>query len=98
MDIVFFPKAHGYQAAVLVQDNLSSYIKGRCLQQVDAKSVAKLLWEEVLTHWGAVAKIVTDNGKEFKGAAEALLKQHSINQIWISAYNKQGNGVIEHGH
>jgi transposase InsO family protein len=45
-----------------------------------------------------VAKIVTDNGKEFKGAAEALLKQHSINQIWISAYNKQGNGMIERRH
>ncbi|CCO35858.1 Retrovirus-related Pol polyprotein from transposon 412 Includes: RecName: Full=Protease [Rhizoctonia solani AG-1 IB] len=97
-DVVFFPKAHGYQAAVLVRDNMSGYIEGRRLRRVDAKSVAKFLWEEVLTRWGAVAEIVTDNGKEFKGAAEVLLKRYSVHQIRISAYNKQGNGVIERGH
>ncbi|KAJ1299674.1 hypothetical protein OPQ81_011066 [Rhizoctonia solani] len=61
-DVVFLPKAHSYQAAVLMRDNLSGYIKGRCLRQVNTKSMGRFLWEDILTRWGAVAEIVTDNG------------------------------------
>ncbi|KAJ1304036.1 hypothetical protein OPQ81_008444 [Rhizoctonia solani] len=95
---LFLPTARGYVGAVLVRDDLSGYIEGRRLQKTTAKAIAAFLWKDVLTRWGAIREVVTDNGTEFRGAVDILLKRYGINQIRISAYNKQANGVVERGH
>ena len=42
-----------------------------------------------------MAEIVTDNGSEFAGACEVLMKKYGIHQIKILSH---ANGVVEQGH
>jgi transposase InsO family protein len=51
-----------------------------------------------LCRWGAIEEIVTDNGKAFIAAADALAQKYGIRHIRISAYNSQANGIIERQH
>ena len=51
-----------------------------------------------MCHWGAIAKIVTDNGAAFVAALDLLEQHFSIRHIQISAYNSRANGIVEQQH
>ena len=80
------------------RDNLSHAAEGRALRKLNAKSISKFLWEQIICRYGHISEIITDNGSEFKGATEVLLQRYGIPQIKISPYNKHSNGVVEQGH
>ena len=92
------PNARGYKYIVVARCDLSHAAEGRALKNLRSKTVAKFFWEEVICRYGHVAEIVTDNGSEFAGACEVLMKKYGIHQIKISPWNKHANGVVEQGH
>jgi hypothetical protein len=95
---MFMPKASGKKCIVLARDNLSGWVEGQALSTPNAAAIANFLWQMVITRYGYIAKITTDNGSEFKGAVEELLRRYGIPQIKISPYNSQANGQVERGH
>ena len=60
--------------------------------------IASLIFKDILCHWGAVCKLVTDNGPAFIQALDVLVSQYGIRHIWISPYNSQVNGVVDQRH
>jgi len=49
----------------------------------------KLIFQEILCCWGAIAEIITDNGTPIIAALYWVSKKYHINYIQISVYNKQ---------
>lgn len=68
------------------------------MKKANANNLAQFFWEQVLCRYGAVGKVITDNGPEVKGAFQKLMKRYGIPQVKIAAYNSKANGVVERGH
>lgn len=98
LDIMHMPQAQGFRYIVAARDDLTGALAARALQRANAMSVAKFFYEEILTRFGNVLEVVTDNGSENKAAFERLLQRYDIPQIRISTYNSKANGVVERGH
>ena len=77
---------------------LTAYPKWRMLHSENASAFASFIFEDILCRWGALAKIVTDNGPAFVQAFNVLADQYNIRHICISPYNSQANGVVERHH
>ena len=76
----------------------SQWMEGRPLRDQDGRSIGMWLFEEIITRWGCLLMIVTDNAGPFLRAIEWLKKKYGIVGITISAYNSQANGSIERPH
>ena len=97
-DVMYMPKGGNKKYLVLARDNLSGWVEGRALTKLSAAAIANFLWQMVITRYGYIAKLTTDNGPEFKGAVEELTRRYGIPHIKISPYNSQANGQVERGH
>ena len=94
VDVVKLPVSlEGYKFVVFAWDDLSGWSEGRALMEVNSKSVAKFLFEEVICRHGCPQHIVMDSGSENKKVTKALLKYYRIKQIDISVYHPQSNGT-----
>lgn len=91
------PASNGCKYIVHGQCALSSWMEGKSLRSDDGASIGAWLLE-VITRWGCMAEIVTDNGSSFERATAWLEKKYGIKGIKISPYNSQANGRIEKPH
>ena len=98
VDVVHMPKSNGYRYIVFARDDFSGWLEGRPLTSATASTVAKFLYEEVITRHGCPENIVFDGGAENRGEVETLLRALGISRIRISAYHPQSNGLVERGH
>lgn len=99
LDIMHMPKAHGFEYIVLARDDGSSYPEGKPLRKANGKSIAKFIWEHIITRWGSIVAISTDNGTEnVNEAVRILMRKSEVQHIRISPYNSQADGVVERGH
>ena len=80
------------------RDSLTSWVEGRVLRNEKTRSIGLWLLEDILTRWGSLGRIITDNAEAFKAAVEWLEKKYGIAHITISAYNSRANGKIERPH
>ena len=87
VDMMFMPHASGYQYIIQAQCSLTAWPKWHALHTETRHTLGTFLFEEVLCRWGAVAKIVTNNGAAFVAALDWLEQRFSIRHIQISAYN-----------
>jgi hypothetical protein len=62
------------------------------------RNLANFILEELLTWWGALQEIVTDNGTPYLAALDHLQDRYSIIHICISGYNSHANSVVERMH
>ena len=63
-----------------------------------AQAIGNWIFQDVLCRWGALAEIVSDNGKPFVAALAYLEKKYHIKHIRISSYNLRANGIVEQLH
>jgi hypothetical protein len=56
------------------------------------------IFDNILCRWGAVSKIVTDNGTTYIAALDWLANRYGIQHICISAYNSQANSIVKCQH
>lgn len=62
----------------------------------DAEIVAKILVEQIICHYGAPAKILSDRGKAFIGKLMAFVYRYmGIHKINTTAYHPQCDGLVE---
>lgn len=90
--------SQGYRYIVDIRDDLTGWLEARRMSKNNSKTVAEFLWQDVICRFGCIPQITTDNGSEFKKAAQLLVKQYKIPMIKISPYNPAGNGMIKRGH
>ena len=98
LDVMKMPKAKGKQWLVACRDDLSGITECKAMNRDNAKNIAKFFLNRIIFRYGIVQEVVTDNGPSFKKDFKKLLKNYGINQIKISPYNSQANGVVERGH
>jgi hypothetical protein len=72
-------------------------MEGKALREETGAQVGAWLLE-IITRWGCMREIVTDNGKPFIKALAWLEEKYGIKGIRISAYNSQANGRVERPH
>jgi hypothetical protein len=98
IDTMHMPPSHGKRYLVQARDSLTAYVEWRALVSETGHNLANFILEELLTRWGTVQEIVTDNGAPYLAALDYLADRFSITHIRISGYNSRANGVVERAH
>jgi len=65
------------------------------LHNENVTSIANWIHQDIICCWGALRKIVTDNGSSFLAALAYLELHYPIQDICISGYNSKANGIVE---
>jgi hypothetical protein len=73
--------------------------EAKALRTLDAKSVAKFIYENIVCRFACVPFIMMDGGPEFKKEVLFLLSSlYSCTVVISTAYHPEGNAPVEHGH
>jgi len=88
----------GFKYIVFARDDLSGWVEGRAIQENNSQTVAKFLFEDIITKHGCLEQIIVDGGPENKRISEHLLSNCKIKRTLVLAYHPQANGLIERGH
>ena len=91
-------KSNGYKYFVHGRDALTTWMEGRPLKKETGRTVGQWLWEDIVCRWGSLVESVTDNGSTFVSAMKWLTEKYGIQNIRISPYNSQANGIVERAH
>lgn len=83
---------------VIMRDDLTGWVEAAALPTTSSALVARFFFEQVVCRFGLVGHVSSDNGTEFLGAFKELLVHYGIPQVFISAYNPEGNAMVERGH
>ena len=97
MDILGpLPKVNGYQYILLVVDSFSRWCESFPLETQDAKQVATVLYNEIITRYGAPSCLVSDRGANFMSKlVSALCEMFDITRHHSSSYHPQMNSTCE---
>ena len=86
----------GFRYILLLVDSYSRWCEAFPMKSQDAHSVAKVLYSEVITRYGAPRSLVTDRGRQFTSKLiKALCEIFSIKKHFTSSYHPQSNAACE---
>ena len=97
MDILGpLPKAKGYQYVLLLVNSFSRWCEAFPLETHDAKTVASVLYNEIICRYGAPRILVSDRGQNFMSKlVSALCEMFDITRHHTSSYHPQTNSTCE---
>ncbi|KAL5486251.1 hypothetical protein ACEPAI_7297 [Sanghuangporus weigelae] len=98
IDVMMMPPSGGFKYIVQARDSLTGYPEFRMLRKDNAAAIARFVFEDILSRWGRVEELVTDNGASFAKDLPPLLAKYNVQHIRISPYNSRANGIIERRH
>ncbi len=75
-------------------DNLTGWVEARTLRKLKVDKIADFLFD-VMCRFGCVFQLMCDNGMEFKGATEELMRKYKVPVVHILPYNSQANRKIK---
>ena len=79
-----------------IRDHFSKYSVATPMKSKASEEVASVFLTWII-HLGVPGKVHCDNGTEFKGALELLLRKHGIKIIHGRAHHPQSQGMVEKG-
>ena len=86
----------GYDNLLIVTDSFTKYSWAFPTSNKKAKTVAKVLWEKVLVHYGFPRRLHSDQGRDFESPLiNDLCNVAGIEKTRSSTYHPQGNGQTE---
>lgn len=88
----------GKQTVVVARDDLTGWAEAEALSAPTAAAIASWFFKNVITRFGLVGYVTSDNGREFLGQFRQQLVRYQIPHITTSAYNPAANGANERGH
>ena len=89
----------GNKWILTITDHFTRWPIAVAIPDKQASTVAKALYEHLITEHGTPRKILTDQGKEFVNeAVELLCKKWGISKVVTGGYNPQANGACERYH
>ena len=81
---------------LVVTDSLTKYSWAFPKRNQQASTVAKLLWEKILVHFGFPQRLHSDQGHDFESRIiKDLCKVAGIEKPRTTPYHPQGNGQTE---
>ena len=97
MDILELPcTADNYRYVLLVVDSFSRYPEAFPLKSQEATEVARVLFHEVFSRWGAPRTLISDRGQNFMSKlVQALSELFDVRRHYTSSYHPQTNAVCE---
>jgi hypothetical protein len=98
MDLLQFQRSSAGHVAVLVAvDHFSKFLMAIPLKDKKSVSVCRALNEQILPHFIRLpARILTDNGPEFKSQEfNDTLANYNITHVYSTPYRACGNGAVE---
>ena len=98
MDIIGpLPKSkEGFQYILLVVESLSKWSEAIPMETMEASTVAKHLFSQVIARYGAPRILVSDRGRNFMSKlVKALCEMFDITRHHTSAYHPQTNSTCE---
>ncbi|KNZ76762.1 hypothetical protein J132_08835 [Termitomyces sp. J132] len=98
MDTMFMPPSNKFKYIIQGCCLLTHYPEFCMLTRENTEAIAKWLYEDIICRWGALSKIVTDNGPPILKVVTYLVKKYNLHHIWISGYNKCANGIVKWPH
>ena len=85
----------GKRYVLVMIEHVSKWVEAVALPAKSAAAVAQHFLQLVLARFGACAEVLTDQGREFKGAFHQLLLACKIRHRNTSAYHPRANGLTE---
>ena len=80
----------------VVTNHFTQYAQAYVMPNQTAPVVAKILWEQFLTHYGWPSKILTDQGKSFENNLfRELCALAQVQKLRNTPYRPQSNGPCE---
>ena len=68
------------------------------LRAENSMNIGDWIFQDILSRWGSIQEIVTDNSPPFIKALDYLAKWYHIYHITISGYNSRANGIVKRSH
>ena len=85
----------GKRYVLVMIEHVSKWVEAVPMASKSAVGIASHFLHMVLSRYGACAEVVTDQGKEFKGALHQLLNACGIRHRHTGAYHPRANGLTE---
>ena len=86
----------GYQYLLLFVDAGSKWCEAIPTKKQTAETVAKCLYQEIITRYGAPVELVSDQGRQFKSKlVKAMAELYDIKLNYTSPYHPQTNAACE---
>ena len=89
------PTSQGAKYVLVMVEHFSKWIELVALPQNSSELAATAFLDGVLARFGAPAKVLTDQGREFLGAFEELCMQALIDQRTTSRDHPEADGLVE---
>ena len=97
IDLVIMPPSSGYRYVVIAREDVSKWVEAKAIKKKDAVSVARFILSSIITRYGYISRLKSDQGTEFMGEVRVQLEKFGIRHVRTSAYHPQANGVVERG-
>ena len=89
-------RSTGAKYILVATDYCTKWVEARALRDNKASSVAKFLYEMIITRYGCPMELVSDQGTHFLNATiEELVQKHMIIHKKSTIYYPQANGQAE---
>ena len=86
----------GFKYILLLVDSYSRWCEAFPMKSQDAYAVARVLFSEIITRYGAPRSLVTDRGRQFTSQLiKAVCEIFSIKKHFTSSYHPQSNASCE---
>lgn len=89
----------GNRHIITAIDYATRWVVAKAVKSVDAVTVAKFLYEDILMNYGSPFELISDRGNAFLADSVDLFeKTQKIKHLATSSYHPQTNGMVERMH
>jgi hypothetical protein len=92
------PKSSGYIGIIEAREALPGWVDAKIIKSKDAQVWIDFLLEYVISRYGIVQHIVSDNGELNSQVGLEFMKKYGIEFTTKTTYHPQGNAEVERGH
>jgi len=88
--------SRGHKYILVITDMFSKWVEAFPFRVTDSETLAKILVDEVICHYGVPVSLHSDQGSNLNSEViTSLCKQLGIERARTTAYHPQGNGQVE---
>ena len=84
---------------LVFQDHFMKHVLAYVTPDHTAKTIAKFLYQDYISIFGALARLLSDRGANFMSSViNEMCKILSMKKLWTTPYHTQTNGLVERSH